>query len=239
VHALVGQNGSGKSTLIKVLAGFHQPDPGARAWVNGSEIRLGDGEAAIAAGVRFVHQDLGLVGMLNAVENIALTAGYITGAGRHIRWRAEQQRTREALAAIGRRPTSTSRPASRRCRPRSARAIAIARALIGWEDGAQLLILDEPTATLPGADVKRLFEVDPPPQGARRLDPVRVAPPRRGVRARRPCHRAARRQPRHHHRGAATRPRRTRRAHRRPPHRRGDGVEQGGGRRSRCSRCAA
>ena len=38
VHALVGQNGSGKSTLIKVLAGFHQPDPGARAWVNGSEI---------------------------------------------------------------------------------------------------------------------------------------------------------------------------------------------------------
>lgn len=158
VHALVGQNGSGKSTLIKVLAGFHQPDPGARAWVNGSEIRLGDGEAAIAAGVRFVHQDLGLVGMLNAVENIALTAGYLTGAGRHIRWRAEQQRTREALAAIGlpdfdiKASVETLPPSQRTC-------IAIARALIGWEDGAQLLILDEPTATLPGADVKRLFEV--------------------------------------------------------------------------------
>ena len=34
VHALVGQNGSGKSTLIKVLAGYHQPDPGASAWAN-------------------------------------------------------------------------------------------------------------------------------------------------------------------------------------------------------------
>ena len=36
VHALVGQNGSGKSTLIKILAGYHQPDPGdGQAWVDG------------------------------------------------------------------------------------------------------------------------------------------------------------------------------------------------------------
>ena len=38
-------------------------------------------------------------------------------------------------------------------------SVAIARALVGWEDGASLLILDEPTATLPGEDVERLFEV--------------------------------------------------------------------------------
>ncbi len=38
-------------------------------------------------------------------------------------------------------------------------AVAIARALVGWEDGASLLILDEPTATLPGEDVERLFAV--------------------------------------------------------------------------------
>ena len=74
VHALVGQNGSGKSTLIKILAGYHQPDDdGAEAWVNGEPITLGDGQAATAAGVRFVHQDLGLVGTLNSVENIAIT----------------------------------------------------------------------------------------------------------------------------------------------------------------------
>ena len=49
VHALVGQNGSGKSTLIKVLAGYHQPDPGASARVNGVPLVLGDGRAAAAA----------------------------------------------------------------------------------------------------------------------------------------------------------------------------------------------
>jgi ribose transport system ATP-binding protein len=159
VHALVGQNGSGKSTLIKVLAGYHQPDAdGAQAWVNGSLLTLGDGHAAAAAGVRFVHQDLGLIGMLNAVENIALSAGYQTGLGRRIRWGHETKRTREALDVLGLahvdpRVAVDSLPPSQRT------AIAIARALVGWEDGANLLILDEPTATLPGDDVARLFEV--------------------------------------------------------------------------------
>ncbi len=81
VHTLVGQNGSGKSTLIKVLAGYHQPDPGA-AWVNDQPLELGDGHAATAAGLRFVHQDLGLVGSVNAVDNLALTVGYRTGFGK-------------------------------------------------------------------------------------------------------------------------------------------------------------
>jgi ribose transport system ATP-binding protein len=159
VHALVGQNGSGKSTLIKVLAGFHQPDQnGARAWVSEHEIALGDGQAAIDAGVRFVHQDLGLVGLLNAVENIALTAGYLTGPGKRIRWHDEVARTQSALEDLG--LAHVDIKASVDTLPPSHRtAIAIARALVGWEDGASLLILDEPTATLPGADVERLFEV--------------------------------------------------------------------------------
>ena len=159
VHALVGQNGSGKSTLIKVLAGYHQPDPdGARAWVNGSPLTLGDGAAAAAAGIRFVHQDLGLVGSMSAAENLALTAGYLTGRGGRIRWRHEVTRAREALAGMGltdvdvRAPVLTLPPAQRT-------AVAIARALVGWENGATLLVLDEPTATLPGDDVERLFAV--------------------------------------------------------------------------------
>ncbi len=43
--------------------------------------------------------------------------------------------------------------------PSQRTAVAIARALVGWEEGANLLVLDEPTATLPGDDVHRLFEV--------------------------------------------------------------------------------
>ena len=158
VHALVGQNGSGKSTLIKVLAGYHQPDPGGSAWIDGQPLTLGDGAAAIAAGVRFVHQDLGLVGMLNAVENLALTAGFVTGPGGRIRWRDEVRRTREALDRLGLGHIDVKAPVDS-LPPSNRTAIAIARALVGWEDGANLLILDEPTATLPGEDVQRLFEV--------------------------------------------------------------------------------
>jgi ribose transport system ATP-binding protein len=159
VHAFVGQNGSGKSTLIKVLAGYHQPDNnGAQASVNGSPLTLGDGAAAAAAGIRFVHQDLGLVGSMSAVENIALTAGYQTGVGRHILWREEVNRTRDALAGLGLSNVDVKAPINA-LPPSQRTAVAIARALVGWENGATLLVLDEPTATLPGDDVKRLFEV--------------------------------------------------------------------------------
>ena len=159
VHALVGQNGSGKSTLIKVLSGYHQPDPGAHAWANGDEpLTLGDGHAAAAAGIRFVHQDLGLVGSLSAVENIALTAGYHVGRFGRIRWRDEVRRTRESLDVLGLADIDVKAPISD-LPPSQRTAVAIARALVGWEEGAHLLVLDEPTATLPGNDVHRLFEV--------------------------------------------------------------------------------
>lgn len=158
VHALVGQNGSGKSTLIKVLSGYHQPDPGASASANGEPLTLGDGHAASAAGIRFVHQDLGLVLSLSAVENIALTVGYQVGRGGRIRWRDEVRRTREALAVLGLADIDVKAPVGD-LPPSQRTAVAIARALVGWEDGAHLLVLDEPTATLPGDDVQRLFEV--------------------------------------------------------------------------------
>jgi ribose transport system ATP-binding protein len=157
VHALVGQNGSGKSTLIKVLAGYHQPDPGAEAWANGEPLTLGDGASAANAGIRFVHQDLGLVGSLSTVENLALTNGYRTGPGGRIKWKAEVQRAREAMSFLGLAAVDVKAPVSA-LPPSQKTAVAIARALVGLTDGG-LLILDEPTATLPGADVHRLFEV--------------------------------------------------------------------------------
>jgi ribose transport system ATP-binding protein len=158
VHALVGQNGSGKSTLIKVLAGYHQPDPGGTAWANGEPLTLGDAHGATAAGIRFVHQDLGLVASISAVENLALTNGYRTGAARRIHWRGEVTRARAAMAALGLGGIDVKAPIAT-LPPSQKTAVAIARALVGWEDGASMLVLDEPTATLPGADVRRLFEV--------------------------------------------------------------------------------
>ena len=158
VHALVGQNGSGKSTLVKVLAGYHQPDPGSSAWVNGQPLALGDSHAAALAGIRFVHQDLGLVGGISTVENLALTNGYATGVGRHIQWKQAVGQAREAMAALGLSELDVRAPVAS-LPPSQKTAVAIARALVGWEDGASLLVLDEPTATLPGTDVIRLFDV--------------------------------------------------------------------------------
>src|SRR5689334_21158447 len=66
VHALVGQNGCGKSTLIKVLAGYHHPDPGTEIRLAGEPVDLHDTIASRNAGFRFVHQDLGLVEALSA-----------------------------------------------------------------------------------------------------------------------------------------------------------------------------
>jgi ribose transport system ATP-binding protein len=155
VHALLGQNGSGKSTLVKILAGYHEPDPGAHATVNGSPFELGSPQAARAAGIRFVHQDLGLVDAISTVENLALGTGYASSRRGRIRWRAEAERARNAVVALGfdidvRRPVRELSAAERA-------GVAIARALIEWESEVRLLVLDEPTAPLPVDDVDRLF----------------------------------------------------------------------------------
>ncbi|HEU5152896.1 MAG TPA: sugar ABC transporter ATP-binding protein [Iamia sp.] len=157
IHALVGANGSGKSTLIKVLAGIHEPDPGATAAVSGEPLALGNAAAADAAGIRFVHQDIGVVGDLPALDNFSLGRGYATGRLGRIDWRRQRREAEEALGALGydfdvRLPASRLGAAERT-------GIAIARCLRDWEESVSLLVLDEPTASLPKPEVERLFEV--------------------------------------------------------------------------------
>jgi ribose transport system ATP-binding protein len=160
-HALVGQNGSGKSTLIKILAGYHQPTGHEATAIMdlGSEtrpLRLGDSTASEQAGIRFVHQDLGLVDGLNTIENLAMSGGFVTRFGR-IDWQRSQRHAEQALADLGFDDFSVLAPVGTLA-PSQKTAVAVARALQGWEDGANLLVLDEPTASLPGADVHRLFD---------------------------------------------------------------------------------
>lgn len=157
VHALLGANGSGKSTLIKILAGVYQPDAGATAEVRGEPFELGSVTAADQAGLRFVHQDTGLVLSLDAADNIALGRSFETGALGRIDWKRQRKVAQDALAALGhdldvRRPVSELRTSERT-------AIAIARSLLDWEDRASILVLDEPTASLPKPEVEKLFDV--------------------------------------------------------------------------------
>jgi len=157
IHALVGQNGSGKSTLIKILAGYHQADPGSLAWLNGEPVDLASTAGSRHHRLRFVHQDLGLFLELGAVDNLALRGEFITDAVHRIRWKEQADATRELLGRFGldldlRKPLAEATPVQRT-------VVAIAAALVGWEGGPGLLVLDEPTAVLPPHDVAKLLEI--------------------------------------------------------------------------------
>jgi ABC-type sugar transport system ATPase subunit len=153
VHALMGQNGSGKSTLIKLLAAYHTADPGAAAELDGVPFEVG---RSVPDGLRFVHQDLGLILELSAQDNLALHGGFARGFGGRVLWRQQEAETRRVLEAFDvdldiHRPLAAATPVQRT-------VVAIAAALQGWEGGG-VLVLDEPTAVLPHDEVERLFEV--------------------------------------------------------------------------------
>ncbi len=157
IHALVGQNGSGKSTLIKVLAGYHLADPGAQAWLDDEPFDLHNVARERHTQLRFVHQDLGLVLELSATENLALLGGFILDPLRRVRWKEQAAKTRQLLAPFNldidvNEPLAAATPVQRT-------VVAIAAALAGWEGGRGVLVLDEPTAVLPPADVDRLLEI--------------------------------------------------------------------------------
>lgn len=148
ILALLGPNGAGKSTLIKILAGVHDADEG-EVTVSGHPL----GTPAATRAMAFIHQDLGLVEWMTVAENIALVAGYPRRHGL-VSWRRTRERCAEALEIIAGHLDADTRV---RDLPRAERSlIAIARAL---ETRAELLVLDEPTASLPAGDCARLFAV--------------------------------------------------------------------------------
>lgn len=157
IHALVGQNGSGKSTLIKILSGYHEPDPGASASMAGEPFKLGSSTEADRVGLRFVHQDLGVVLKLSVAENLMLGRPYPVAQGCRVRWNEVRRIATSALDELGVQVDVTE-PVSRLTLAERT-AVAIARALAGNEGERIVAVLDEPTAALPPTDVKRLLDI--------------------------------------------------------------------------------
>ena len=157
VHALAGANGSGKSTFIKVLSGYHRPDGGATVMVEGRPLVFSSPSSSYALGLRFVHQDLGLINALSIEDNLSLNRGYPTRLGT-IRPGASRRVAREMLATVA--LEIDPRTLVGNLSPATKTEVAVARALSGDDDArARVLVLDEPTATLPGNEVDRLLEL--------------------------------------------------------------------------------
>ena len=157
IHALLGGNGSGKSTLIKILAGVESADAGT-LHVAGTKYSLDDWSPALSwqADLRFVHQQSAVVPDLSVAENLAIGHGFETGRARRIRWRAQISAAQGILErfSIDVAPTALMREIG----PAQQNMVAIARALQD-QDGRHsgVLILDEPTASLPDREADILL----------------------------------------------------------------------------------
>ncbi|WP_194903831.1 sugar ABC transporter ATP-binding protein [Catenulispora rubra] len=162
ITALLGMNGSGKSTLIKILAGVYEPDPGGILHVAGEPVTLPMRPAqAHAHGLRFLHQDVGLVGALSIADNFALAERFRTrGPFMAIDRRAQNRHVARALAFFGIDRDAASLVSA--LDPTTRTMVGVARAFQDQDDSAQsaeasfrknILVLDEPTASLPAEEV--------------------------------------------------------------------------------------
>ena len=172
VHMLLGENGAGKSTLMKILSGAYQKDAGDIR-INGEPIEIRNPGDALALGIRVIYQELNLVPHLSVAENICLgqlpTRGRITGI---VDWRALHDITSQRLADLGlaldprtrisrlslaqRQMVEIAKAlASPACAKASPGQPAFAKA--SAHQGAQILVMDEPTSALTSREVAQLF----------------------------------------------------------------------------------
>jgi ribose transport system ATP-binding protein len=147
ILALLGQNGAGKSTVIKMLAGVHDPDAGTMT------LEGAPWDPRTGQGIAFIHQDLGLFEWMTVGENIAIAQGYPRRRGL-VDWKRVEEMARASLALVAHDIDPRLRVSDLTRTEKS--LVAIARAL---GVNARVLVLDEPTASLPQGEVALLFRV--------------------------------------------------------------------------------
>jgi ribose transport system ATP-binding protein len=151
VHALAGGNGAGKSTLMKILQGVYQTDAG-EILINGKPAAITSIQAAKAAGIGMVFQEFSLVPSLTVAQNIFLAAEPLSGG--LIDDREAVRRAREIFAEME--VDVDPRAEVSRLGTAYWQLTEIAKAL---SQNAQVLIMDEPTASLARHESEALFEL--------------------------------------------------------------------------------
>lgn len=148
-HALVGRNGAGKSTLVSILTGLAAPDEGEVRFQGSPAPAPGDRDAWRSR-VACVYQHSTIIPDLSVAENLFINRQGL--GGRIINWRTMKTRARELLDTWSV-PVDVNTPA-RELSVENRQLVEIARSL---SHGTRFIILDEPTAQLDGAAIKRLF----------------------------------------------------------------------------------
>ncbi len=155
VVALMGANGAGKSTLVKILSGLHQADSGTILW-NGEPYRADNPAEAAAQGIVTVHQSTDVVGVAGlSVADALLLNQFVDG--RQPFFLSKRSVRRKAAAILE--EAGFDLPLDRDfgdLGTADRQMVAIGRAL---SNKAQLLILDEPTASLSARETARLYDI--------------------------------------------------------------------------------
>ena len=151
VHALLGENGAGKSTLMNILYGLYHPDEG-EIHLNGEPVRISSPRDAIDRGVGMVHQHFMLIPVMTVAENIVLATEPRRGPFFDVD--AAEERVRSLSKQFGLTVTPDARIES--ITVAQQQRVEILKALYR---GAEILILDEPTAVLTPQEAQELFEV--------------------------------------------------------------------------------
>jgi general nucleoside transport system ATP-binding protein len=151
VHALLGENGAGKSTLMNILYGLYRPD-GGEIGLNGKPVSFASARDAIQAGIGMVHQHFMLIPVMTVAENIVL--GIEPHTGLLLDENTAEQRVRELSEQFGFAVDPTALISD--ITVGQEQRVEILKALYR---GADLLILDEPTAVLTPQEAGELFEI--------------------------------------------------------------------------------
>jgi simple sugar transport system ATP-binding protein len=151
IHALLGENGAGKSTLMNVLYGLHEPDEG-EIRLEGEPVRIDSARRAIQLGIGMVHQHFMLVPVMSVAENLVL--GSEPRRGPLVDYASAAARTRELSARFGLAVDPEARVED--LGVGAQQRVEILRALFR---GANVLVLDEPTAVLTAQESQDLFKV--------------------------------------------------------------------------------
>jgi simple sugar transport system ATP-binding protein len=152
VHALLGENGAGKSTLMSILYGLYTADSG-EIRLNGKQVSISSPKNAIELGIGMVHQHFMLIPVMTVTENIVLAQEPRHG-GVLLDYDTAAERVRELSASFGLAVDPHAR--IEKITVGQQQRVEILKALYR---GAEMLILDEPTAVLTPQEARELFEI--------------------------------------------------------------------------------